>query len=90
MAKSPEESPCCITVCINCIDCTTLSIKESEAFTQLTALREKQHTDIFEGYWTQISGDDKLREFEQSLGDGEGQGNLACCSPWGRKESDLT
>ena len=27
-------------------------------------------------------------EFEQTLGDGEGQRNLACCSPWGRKESD--
>ena len=22
------------------------------------------------------------REFEQTLGDGEGQGSLACCSPW--------
>ena len=21
-------------------------------------------------------------EFEQTLGDGEGQGSLACCSPW--------
>ena len=29
-------------------------------------------------------------EFEQTLGDGEGQGSLVCCSPWGRKESDLT
>ena len=29
-------------------------------------------------------------EFEQALGDGEGQGSLACCSPWGRKESDMT
>ena len=29
-------------------------------------------------------------EFEQALGDGEGQGGLACCSPWGRKESDMT
>ena len=28
------------------------------------------------------------REFEQALGDGEGQGNLACCSPWGHKGSD--
>ena len=27
-------------------------------------------------------------EFEQALGDGEGQGSLACCSPWGRKELD--
>ena len=29
-------------------------------------------------------------EFEQTLGDGEGQGSLACCSPWGHKESDTT
>ena len=27
-------------------------------------------------------------EFEQALGDSEGQGSLACCSSWGRKESD--
>ena len=29
-------------------------------------------------------------EFEQALGDGEGQGSLACCSPWGPKELDTT
>ena len=29
-------------------------------------------------------------EFEQTLGDSEGQGSLACCSPWGGKESDMT
>ena len=29
-------------------------------------------------------------EFEQSLRDGEEQGSLACCCPWGRKESDTT
>ena len=29
-------------------------------------------------------------EFEQIQGDSEGQGSLACCSPWGRKESDTT
>ena len=28
--------------------------------------------------------------FQQALGDGEGQGSLRCCSPWGRKESDMT
>ena len=27
-------------------------------------------------------------EFKQAPGDGEGQGSLACCSPWGHKESD--
>ena len=26
------------------------------------------------------------REFEQTPGDGEGQENLSCCSPWGSKE----
>ena len=29
-------------------------------------------------------------EFEQALGVGEGEGSLACCSPWGHKESDMT
>ena len=29
-------------------------------------------------------------EFEQTLGDGEGQGSLACCSPCGCKESNTT
>ena len=29
-------------------------------------------------------------EFEQTLGDSKGQGSLACCSPWGRKELDKT
>ena len=29
-------------------------------------------------------------ESDQALGVGDGQGSLACCSPWGRKESDTT
>ena len=29
-------------------------------------------------------------EFEQTLGDGEGQGSLVCCSPWGHKELAAT
>ena len=29
-------------------------------------------------------------EFEQTLAAGDGQGSLACCSPWGRKESDMS
>ena len=27
-------------------------------------------------------------EFEQTLGIGDGQGSMTCCSPWGCKESD--
>ena len=33
---------------------------------------------------------DSMDEFEQTLGDSEGQRGLACCSPWGHKESDTT
>ena len=29
-------------------------------------------------------------KFEQPPGVGDGQGSLACCSPWGRKESEMT
>ena len=31
-----------------------------------------------------------VHEFEQAPEDGEGQERLACCSPWGHKESDTT
>ena len=30
------------------------------------------------------------QEFEQALGDGEGQGSLVCCNSWAYKESDMT
>ena len=29
-------------------------------------------------------------EFEHAPGVGDGQGSLACCSPWGYKDSDMT
>ena len=38
------------------------------------------------GWHHQLNG----HEFEQALGDSEGQGSLACCSPWGCKELDMT
>ena len=34
----------------------------------------------------QLSG----QELERTPGDNEGQGSLVCCSPWGRKELDMT
>ena len=34
--------------------------------------------------------DGNWHEFEQAVGDGEGQGSLACYSPWDRKELDTT
>ena len=33
---------------------------------------------------------DSVHESEWAPGVGDGQGGLACCSPWGRKESDTT
>ena len=38
------------------------------------------------GYHHRLNG----HESEQALGAGDGQGNLACCCPWGRKELDMT
>ena len=38
------------------------------------------------GWHHRLSG----HEFEQTLGVGDGQGNLVCCSPLGLKESDIT
>ena len=38
------------------------------------------------GWHHQLNG----HEFEQAPGDGEEQGSLVCCSPWGRKKSDTT
>ena len=38
------------------------------------------------GWHRQLDG----HEFQQVLRDGEGQGSLACCSPWGCEESDTT
>ena len=38
------------------------------------------------GWHHQLKG----HEFEQNLGVGDGQGSLACCSPWGHSELDIT
>ena len=38
------------------------------------------------GWHHQLNG----HEFEQTLGDSEGQGSLACCGPWVQKELDMT
>ena len=42
--------------------------------------------DAMVGWHHQLNG----HEFEQALGVGDGQGGLACYSPWGCKESDMT
>ena len=49
--------------------------------------REKGTTeDEIVGWHCRLDG----HEFEKAPGVGDGQGGLACCSPWGGKESDTT
>ena len=50
--------------------------------------QEKKGTaeDKMVGWYHWLNG----HEFEQALGVGDGQGSLACCSPWGHKELDTT
>ena len=38
------------------------------------------------GWDHQLNG----QKLEETPGDGEGQGNLACCNSWGNKELDMT
>ena len=44
-------------------------------------MTEDKMTEV--GWHHQLDG----HEFEQAPGDGDGQGSLACCSPWDHKES---
>ena len=48
--------------------------------------RRRQRQDEMVGWHHRLNG----HEFEQALGDGEGQRSLVCCSPWGCKELDST
>ena len=50
--------------------------------------REEKGTteDELVGWYHQLNG----HEFEQALGVGDGHESLVCCSPWGRKELDMT
>ena len=50
------------------------------------------------GFGQQLADEDEMvgwhhrlngHEFEQTLGDSEGQGSLACCSPWSLKDLNM-
>ena len=63
-----------------------LTGKDPDASKDLWQEEKGTTEDKMVGWHNQLNG----HEFEQTLGDGEGQGRLVCCSPWGRKESDTT
>ena len=46
--------------------------------------RRRRDADEMVGWHQRLHG----HEFEQAPGDDEGQGSLACCSPWGHKKLD--
>ena len=46
----------------------------------------RQAEDEMAGWHCQLNG----HEFEQTPGDGKGEGSLVCYSPWGHRESDMT
>ena len=65
----------------------TDSFEKTLMLGKIEGSREKGMTeDELVGWHHRLNG----HEFEQALGVGDGQGSLACCSPWGHKESDTT
>ena len=60
-------------------------IKDPDAGKDLRQ-EEKGQQDKMVAWYHQLTGN----EFEEAQGVGDGQGSLACCSPWGHIESDMT
>ena len=53
---------------------------------KIESRKRRGQQDEMVGWYQHLNG----HEFEQASGDGEGQGSLECCGPWGCKESDTT
>ena len=60
--------------------------KDSDAGRDLGQEEKGMTKDEMAGWHHRLDG----REFEWTPGVGDGQGGLACCNSWGRKESDTT
>ena len=65
-------------------DFSHLMVKDPDAGKDQRQEEKGMTEDEMVGWHHQLNG----HEFEQTLGDGEGQGSLACFSPWGCKQSD--
>ena len=62
------------------------SLEKTLMLGKIESRRRSRWQDEMVGWHHQLNG----YEFEQTPGDSEGQGTLACCSPWSHKESDMT
>ena len=61
------------------------SLEKTLILGKIEGIKETGMTeDEMVGWYHRLNG----HEFEQTLEDSEGQGSLACCSPWGCKELD--
>ena len=60
--------------------------KDSDARQDWRQKEKGAAEDVMVGWHHWLSG----HEFEQTPGDSEGQGSLACCCPWGHKELEAT
>ena len=63
-----------------------LTEKDPDAWKDWRQEEKGTTEDEIVGWHHQLDG----HKFEQALGGDDGQGSLACCSPWGHKESDTT
>ena len=64
----------------------TGSLEETLILGKIEGKKKRVTDDEMVGWHYQLNG----QQFEQAPVDGEGQGSLGCCSPWGRKELDMT
>ena len=62
------------------------SLERTLMLGKIEGRRKGMTEDEMVGWHHRLNG----HEFEEAPGDGEGQGSLVCCSPWGRKDSDMT
>ena len=62
------------------------SLEKTLMLGKIEGMKRSGRQDEMIGWHHRLSG----HELGQTLRDGEGQGSLACCSPWGHKESDMT
>ena len=62
----------------------TKSLGKTLMLGKIEGKRRRQRQDEMVGWHHRLNG----HEFEQALGDGDGQGGLVCCSPWGHKVLD--
>ena len=70
------------------IDATWIADSEKTLMVEKIEGQEEKGTteDDMIGWYHWLNG----HQFDEALGDGEGQEGLVCCSPWGHKELDMT